>query len=72
MHAMVATWLLFALPLFVLEPLFGGRLLGRLAKRAPDLALARLRRFHLALLTLSLVTIFGAVAGSHGASWHFF
>jgi len=72
MHAMVGTWLVFALLLFVLEPLLGGRLLGRLAERAPALALARLRRLHAALLALSLVTIFGAVAGSHGAGWHFF
>jgi hypothetical protein len=37
-----------------------------LARRAPEVAVTRLYRAHWVLLVLSLVTIFGAVAGSQG------
>jgi uncharacterized membrane protein len=64
MHAMVGLWLLFAVILFVPEPLALHR---RFESRAePARAFARLQRAHWVLLGLSLVTIFGAVAGSHG------
>jgi uncharacterized membrane protein len=66
MHAMVAIWLLFTLVLFVAEPLFLHRWFAERARRDPQGALRLARRFHWILLTLSLVTIFGAVAGSHG------
>jgi uncharacterized membrane protein len=67
--AMVAVWLLFTLMLFIIEPLFLHRRLGTSARRAPEIAFARVQRFHWVLLMLSLVTIFGAVAGSHGLSF---
>jgi uncharacterized membrane protein len=62
MHAMVIVWLLFAAMLFVAEPLG----LHRRNAGAPETHLARIERLHWVVLTLSLVTLFGAVAGSHG------
>jgi len=69
LSAMVAVWLLFTLMLFIIEPLFLHRRLGPSARRAPQITFARLQRFHWIVLMLSLVTIFGAVAGSHGLSF---
>ncbi len=66
MHAMVCLWLLFAFVLFVAEPLILHRRFHRLARTDPGTAFARLHRAHWVLLTLSLITIAGAVAGSHG------
>ncbi|WP_298674320.1 hypothetical protein [uncultured Sphingomonas sp.] len=68
MHAMVGVWLIFALLLFVGEPLVLHRRLPGLVARDPDAAFAWLHRMHVVLLTLGLVTVFGAVAGSHGWS----
>lgn len=66
MHAMVFTWLLFTAMLFVLEPLFLHRWLARRATIAPASTFALIHRLHWFLLVLSVVTILGAVAGSHG------
>jgi uncharacterized membrane protein len=66
MHAMVAVWAIFSLMLFVLEPLFLHRWFRRRAQRAPEATYALTARLHAVLLALSLVTIFGAVAGAHG------
>lgn len=66
MHAMVLVWALFTLMLFVVEPWFLHRWIGELAKREPESAFALIARLHWALLSLSLVTVAGAVAGSHG------
>ena len=67
MHAMVAVWLVFATMLFVIEPLH----LHRRMAASPDPAgdFRRLERAHRILLALSLLTLAGAVAGSHG--WAF-
>lgn len=66
MHAMVALWLVFALILFVGEPLVLDRRFPQWVARRPEAAFAWLHRVHAALLTLGLITVFGAVAGSHG------
>ena len=66
--AMMAVWLLFTLTLFIVEPLFLDRWFEARAQRAPESTFARLQRFHWVLLMLSLLTILGAVAGSHGLS----
>ena len=66
MHAMVAVWALFTLVLFVLEPLFLHRWLLERARRAPEATFRLIARLHWMLLTLSLITVAGAVAGSHG------
>ncbi len=68
MDAMVGLWLLFAIVLFIGEPFILRRHFHRLATERPETAFARLHRAHWILLGLSLVTVFGAVAGSHGWS----
>jgi len=68
MHAMVCLWLLFAFFLFVAEPFILQRYFRRWATAQPEAAFARLHRAHWVLLILSVVTILGAVAGSHGWS----
>ena len=66
MHAMVCLWLLFALLLFVAEPLILHRHFGRWAAAQPRAALAFLHRAHWVLLVASIITIFAAVTGSQG------
>lgn len=66
MHAMVGVWLLFTLLLFVVEPFILARRLQSWAATDPAALFAFLHRAHWLLLVLSLVTIFGAVAGSQG------
>jgi uncharacterized membrane protein len=68
MHAMVCLWLLFAVVLFVAEPLVLHRWFHARATASPDAAFALLHRAHWLLLALSLITILGAVAGSQGMS----
>ena len=69
MHAMVLVWVLFTVMLFVLEPLVLHRWFLRRAERDPVGVFRLIRRMHWVLLTLSLVTVAGAVAGSHGWLW---
>lgn len=64
MHAMVGLWLVFAIVLFIAEPLVLHRRFNVWAKRDPDAAFTALHRAHIVLLVLGLVTVFGAVAGS--------
>ncbi len=66
MHAMVLVWLIFAIMLFVLEPFVLHRRFAARARRDPAGTLRVAQRFHLVLLGLSVLTILGAVAGSHG------
>jgi hypothetical protein len=68
MHAMVALWLVFALMLYVLEPLVLHRRLHALVETgdAGGAAFARMERLHRVLLTLALVTVFAATGGAHG------
>lgn len=66
MHAMVGLWAIFAIGLFLVEPLILDRRLNALAVRRPATTFTWLARVHWLLLTLSVVTVFGAVAGSHG------
>jgi uncharacterized membrane protein len=66
MDAMVGVWLIFMLMLFVFEPLFLDRWLEARAKTAPEATFALVQRLHWVLLGISVLTILGAVAGSHG------
>lgn len=66
MHAMVATWLVFTLMLFVIEPLFLHRFLARRSAVAPEATWRLIERLHRVLLALGLVTVAGAVAGAQG------
>jgi uncharacterized membrane protein len=68
MHAMVLTWLVFTLMLFLIEPLFLERFLARRAAAAPEATYRRVEWLHRCLLALSLATIAGAVAGSQGVN----
>ena len=68
-HAMVLIWVLFTLMLFVLEPLFLRRWFMEQAARQPARVMTWIHRMHWVLLMLSLLTIAGAVAGSHGWYW---
>lgn len=66
LHAMVLVWVLFTLMLFVLEPLFLQRWFQVRARRAPAATFRLIQRLHWVLLSLSLLTVAGAVAGAHG------
>jgi uncharacterized membrane protein len=64
MHAMLLIWAIFALMLFVIEPL---ALHARMARSAtPQQDYARLERMHRILLVGLTVTLAGAMAGAHG------
>lgn len=67
MHAMVAVWLLFTIMLFVAEPFILHRWFHQRAKSDPVGTFVFIERMHRVLLVVSLITILGAVAGSHGA-----
>ena len=66
MHAMVVIWVIFTLVLFVFEPLFLHRWFVERAQREPEATFGLIARLHWVLMTLSLITVAGAVAGSHG------
>jgi uncharacterized membrane protein len=70
MHAMVFVWSLFFLVLFFVEPFVLHRYFPVWARRDPERAFAVLHRAHIVLLSLAIVTVFGAMAGSHG--WFLF
>jgi uncharacterized membrane protein len=70
MWAMVFVWLIFTLMLFVLEPLFLKKRLIEKAKTDPEGTFKRIQKLHVVLLLISLITVAGAMAGSH--SWFFF
>lgn len=66
LHAMTAIWVIFTVMLFVFEPLFLHKWFERRAQSQPESTLALIQRLHWLLLTVSLVTVAGAVAGVHG------
>jgi len=68
-HAMTFVWLLFSLILFVLEPFVLHRVFKEQAAKNPEKTFRIIYRLHWILLTLSIITIAGAVAGSHGWFW---
>ena len=67
MHAMVFVWAVFTVMLFIAEPLFVHRWFRERAARDPVRTVAFVQRMHWVLLSLSLVTVVGAVLGSHGS-----
>lgn len=68
-HAMTLIWLIFTIVLFILEPYVLNRLFGKLLRANPKRAFKLMHRAHWVLLILSLITMAGAVAGSHGWFW---
>jgi hypothetical protein len=55
--------------LFVIEPLWLHRIVLERARLEPERTFARVEWLHRGLLAASLVTLVGAVAGSHGLLW---
>lgn len=70
MYLMVLIWLIFTLLLFILEPLILHKRMREKAEIDPEGTFKRVYKMHIFLLILSILTIIGAVAGSHG--WIFF
>jgi uncharacterized membrane protein len=70
MHSMVLIWLIFTVLLFILEPLFLHKRMREKAEKDPEKTFRNIYRMHIVLLLLSIITIIGAAAGSHG--WLFF
>ena len=66
MHLMTIVWIIFTVVLFVLEPLFLHRWFREQAIKDSENAFLWLLRLHIVLLSLSIVAILGAMAGSHG------
>jgi len=70
LHAMTIIWILFMLILFVLEPLILHKLFKKQVQKNPGKTFNIIHILHWVLLLLSLLTVAGAVAGSHG--WFIF
>jgi uncharacterized membrane protein len=68
MDAMVGLWLVFALMVFVVEPLFHVRF-EREAAMNPTLVLQRMARVHRLLLAVAAIVVVGAVAGAQGVNF---
>jgi uncharacterized membrane protein len=66
MHLMTFVWAVFTLVLFVLEPLVLHKWFKQQAHKNSEKTFVWLHRMHKVLLTLSLIAVLGAVAGSHG------
>ena len=66
LHAMVFVWAVFSLMLFIAEPLFLHRWFMARATSKPIETFRLIQRLHWTLLAVSLVTVLGAVTGSHG------
>lgn len=66
MHAMIVIWSVFSLILFVLEPIWLHKWFKAQAIKNSEQTFKMLFLMHKVLLTASLMTIVGAVAGSHG------
>ena len=66
MHAMVLVWVVFTVMLFIAEPLFLHRWFLVKALVEPEGTFRLIERLHWILLTISALTVVGAVAGSHG------
>ncbi|GAB1718349.1 MAG: hypothetical protein NTAFB09_00800 [Nitrosospira sp.] len=66
MHAMVLVWLIFTLVLFIAEPLVLRKKIQKSVADNAENSVSSAQRMHWILLSLSLVAVAGAVAGSHG------
>ena len=69
LHAMTLVWIIFSVVLYILEPLVLHKLFKQYATENPARTFGIMHKAHWVLLTLSLITTAGAVAGSHG--WFF-
>ena len=69
MHAMVAIWAVFSFMLFIAEPLFAHKYFVARAEKQPESTFRIVQLLHWLLMLVSLVTMAGALAGAHGASF---
>lgn len=67
LHLMVAVWCLFAIMVFVIEPLFAHRKFREYAMRDAAGAFALATRLHVIALAVSAIAIGAGVLGAHGA-----
>jgi uncharacterized membrane protein len=65
-HLMVAVWVIFALIVYVLEPLVIDRLFHNFALQQKDRAFALATRLHAVVLLVSALAIITGVLGAHG------
>ncbi|MCK6639938.1 MAG: hypothetical protein L6Q81_07610 [Bacteroidia bacterium] len=68
-HAMTLIWIVFTLILYVFEPWLLHRIFREQVMRDPGKAFSVIHKLHWILLTLSLITTAGVVAGCHGWYW---
>lgn len=66
MHLMVAVWVLFALMIYVLEPIVIHNFFHELALREKDRAFALATIFHVIALLVSAIAIGAGILGAHG------
>jgi len=66
MDAMVAVWAIFTVMLYVVEPLILHRWLLARCRLKPEATFRLVEWLHRVLLFISLITVMGAVMGSHG------
>ena len=66
MHAMVFVWVMFSIMLYILEPLVLHKWFINRARAKPQATFLLILRMHWVMLSISLITTAGAVAGSHG------
>lgn len=64
MHAMAGLWAIFMLMLFIMEPLFLHRRMA--TSTTPQTDFKRMEQVHRILIILAVITLIGAVGGSHG------
>lgn len=69
MHSMVLVWAVFTFMLFIAEPLFLHRRFLAKARQEPERTFRTIERLHWVLLTISVLTVLGAAAGSHGLAF---
>lgn len=68
-HCMTLVWLIFSAILFVLEPFILKKAFRIYADANPEKTFRIIHTAHWILLIMSLTTVAGAVAGSHGWFW---
>ena len=66
MHLMVLVWVIFSVMLFIAEPLFLHRWFLERGREKPEETFRLIQRMHWVLLSISLITVAAATAGSHG------
>jgi uncharacterized membrane protein len=69
-YAMIIVWFIFSMILFVIEPYVVHKRFKQMVEKYPDKTFKVMQRMHWILLIISIITIIGSVAGSHG--WFFF